>query len=136
MTDFLLDTNVVSETARPRPAERVLRWIAARNRLMVSSVTWFEIRRGIAQAQARRRRALEIWLESWTASGLEVLALDREAAGEAARIELEARRQRRKVEFRDLFILATAAACGLAVATRNVSDFEGLGVLVVDPFSP
>ena len=136
MSDCLLDTNVISETARQRPALRVMTWLAARSRLLVSSVSWFEIRRGIdVLPRSRRRQALEDWLQRWETSGLEVLAFDREAATEAARLEVESRRRGRSIEFRDLFVLGTARASGLVVATRNVSDFDGLGVEIFDPFT-
>lgn len=136
MSDYLLDTNVVSETARPSPAARVVTWLSKRERLLVSSVSWFEIRRGIdALPSSKRRRALEAWLGTWVASGVEVLPFDREAADQAARIELEARSTGRTIDFRDLFVVATAAASGLTMATRNTTDFAALGVAVVDPFT-
>jgi predicted nucleic acid-binding protein len=136
MIEFVLDTNVLSETARPRPAPRVLSWLEAQKRLLTSSVTWFELRRGIDMLpRSRRRQSLEDWLQRWASAGVEVLPFDREAASEAARIELQACRFGRGIEFRDLFVLATAAASGLGVATRNVADFDGLGVTVVDPFT-
>lgn len=137
MNLYLLDTNVVSETARPRPAAHVLSWLEARERLLVSSVTWFEIRRGIDSLllRSKRRSALESWFAGWVSSGVEVLPFDEDAATEAARIEIAARNAGRSVDFRDLFVLATAAVNGLAVATRNVAHFDGFGVAVIDPFT-
>jgi predicted nucleic acid-binding protein len=136
MSDYLIDTNVISESARPKPVARVDRWLKERERLYVSSVTWFELRRGVESLpRSRRREALEAWLAAWITSGLEVLPFDQDAAAEAARIEVAARSRGRGIEIRDLFVLATAAASGLGVATRNVSHFSGFGPAVLDPFT-
>jgi predicted nucleic acid-binding protein len=137
MTEYLLDTNVVSETARQRPARRVLSWLSRRKRLAVSSVTWFELHRGIENLpKSRKRTFLEDWLDQWEKSGLEVVPFEKDAATEAARLEAEARAVGRSIDVRDLFVLATAAAFGLGVATRNASHFDGFGVVVLDPFIP
>lgn len=58
----------------------------------------------------------------------------RDAALASAEIEVEARRQGRSVEHRDLLILGTAKAHSLGIATRNVAHLHGLGIPIYDPF--
>jgi predicted nucleic acid-binding protein len=65
VTGWLLDTNILSELRRPKPAPNVLAFIAAQplERLYVSAVTFAEIRFGIeAVADASRRAGLNDWL--------------------------------------------------------------------------
>jgi len=63
------------------------------------------------------------------------LSCDDSAALVAAEIEAEARHKGRNIEVRDLCLLASARSRRLAIATRNVAHFRGLGVTVHDPFS-
>lgn len=132
---YLSDTNVVSETARPRPSPGVLEWIARQEPIRVAAVSLYELSRGVLHAPAgRRRRFLEEWLSALLAGNALVIAFDEPAALAAASIEREARRRGRPVGDRDVFILATAKSQGLGVATRNLADFRGHGVPLYDPF--
>jgi predicted nucleic acid-binding protein len=131
---FLLDTDVISETARPRPTPAVLGWISDLSEIWVSSVSIYELSRGIHRLPAgHRRRFLDAWFDALTGS-VRTVPFDERAALAAAELEAMARGQRRTVETRDLFILASAKANGLHVATRNVAHFAGHGVVVYDPF--
>ena len=135
MTGYLLDTNVISETARHRPNARVVDWIRRLPALLLPSVALYELAAGVKRLPAGRRRAfLDGWLADLLASELTVLALDRDAALACADIEVLAHHQRRVIEHRDLLILGTAKASALGVATRNISHFRGLSVPIYDPF--
>lgn len=136
MSRYLLDTNVLSETARPKPAAPVIRWLAELSTLNVASVGVYELASGIERLPLGKKRAfLEDWFAELLASPCEVLPFDRAAALSSAALEAEARRQGRAVEPRDLFILAIAKSQEMTVATRNVAHFRGFGVPVYDPFS-
>ena len=63
------------------------------------------------------------------------LPFDHSAALAAAEIESGARRQGRAIETRDLFIVASAKAGGMRIASRNTRHFAGHGVVVHDPFA-
>lgn len=66
MTDYLLDTNVVSELVRPNPNANVVAWVRAEDetRFYLSVLSFGEIRRGIEQLpQSPRRERLRLWLE-------------------------------------------------------------------------
>jgi predicted nucleic acid-binding protein len=136
MSAFLLDTNVLSETARRTPDSRVVAWIRTLPSLQFPSVVLYELASGVARLPAgKRRRFLDGWLAELLASDCTILSLDRDAALASAAVEATARLQRRKVEHRDLLILGTAKARGVGVATRNAGHFRGLGVPVYDPFA-
>lgn len=136
MIRYLLDTNVISETARPEPDARVTDWLGQLSSLMLPSVVVYEIASGIHRlAPGRKREFLEEWFSELLASDCDILSFDRDSALTCAVLEAEARHRGRPVEQRDLLILATAKARGLGVATRNVTHFRGLGVPVYDPFS-
>lgn len=132
---YLVDTNVLSETARPRPSPLVLAWLGEQAPIRLAAVTLYELARGVQHvAPGRRRRFLEEWLGALLAGNSVVFPFDEKAALVAASIEREARRRGRPVADRDLFILATAASHGLGLASRNLADFRGHGVSLYDPF--
>ena len=135
MTSYLLDTNVISETARPKPHDAVIQWLSELPTITLSAVGIYEIGSGIQRLPAGKKRAfLEEWFAELLASDCVVLPLDRDAALRCAVLESEARRQKRAVEHRDLMILGIAKSRDLGVATRNVAHFRGFGVPVYDPF--
>ena len=132
---YLLDTNVVSELRRPRPNPSVVRWItdAPADRLFLSAVTVGEIQAGIEiirRQDADKASELEAWLDGVVMTSYGVLSMDATIFREWARIMH--RRSRTLVE--DAMIAATAMIHGLTVVTRNVRDFRGFGVELLDPF--
>jgi predicted nucleic acid-binding protein len=134
VTRFLLDTNVISETTRPKPASQVTRWIRQLETIALPAITVYEVAVGIGRVPSGKKRA---FLEDWFAELLadcEVLPFDRDAALSCAHLEAQARHRRRTIPERDLMILAIARSRNLAVATRNVPHFHGFGVPVYDPF--
>jgi predicted nucleic acid-binding protein len=131
----LVDTNVLSELARPRPVTNVVRWFANQEQIAISVITVEELAYGVARAPVARRRKLVPWLESMLES-VELL-LDVTPAVARAAGDLRASRDRagRPVAQADMLIAATALVHGLTLATHDVRDFDHCGVVVVDPFS-
>jgi toxin FitB len=135
---FLLDTNVVSEALRPRPDARVLAWLRENDaRAWLSVVTIGEIEAGIRGASdPRRAQGLRAWLEEILIPQFthRLLPVDLAVARRWGERTAAARASGTPVGAVDALIAATAAQHGLAVATRNVRDFEHLAVEVVDPW--
>ncbi len=131
---YLLDTNVVSELRRPCPHGAVLDWIAAvpAERLFLPAVTVGEIQAGIEitrEQDEAKAEELEVWLDQVLAS-YAVLPLDARAFREWARIM----HRRSDTMAEDAMIAAIARVHRLTVVTRNVGDFERLGVELQNPF--
>lgn len=132
---FLLDSNVVSELRRQRPHGGVLAWLQSLDdaQLHLSAVTLGEIQASIELTRgqdASKAQEIEGWLEL-VAGSYNVLPMD------AATFRAWARLMHRKSDtlYEDAMIAATAQVHGLTVATRNVSDFNALGLEVFNPFA-
>ncbi len=131
---YLLDTNVVSELRRPHPHGAVLDWIAhvPLEQIFISAVTVGEIQAGIEITRERdkaKAEELESWLDTVLVS-YGVLPMDAAAFRECARLMYK----RSDAISDDAMIAATAIVHRLTVVTRNVRDFERLGVEFENPF--
>lgn len=136
---ILLDTNVLSELMRPVPAGNVVRWIASQpvTGLYTTSVTQAEIFHGIMLLPAgRRRKAFEAAAEAMFDQDFHgrILPFGSDAARTYARIAAERRRSGRPISHFDAQIAAIARSAGADIATRNVADYEGCGVKVINPW--
>ena len=136
---IILDTNVLSELMRASPAENVVRWIAAQpeSGFYITSITQAEILHGILLLPSgKRRAAIQTATESMFASEFDgrILAFDSAAARPYAGIAVERRRAGRPISQFDAQIAAIAHSARATIATRNVDDFEGCGVKVVNPW--
>ena len=132
---YLLDTNVVSELRRPRPDRAVVDWIqdVPSDDLYLSAVTIGEIQAGIEltrQQDAAKAEEIEAWLERVLAT-YDILALD------AVSFRVWARLMQRRSDtlMQDAMIAACATVNRLVVVTRNVRDFDQLGVRTLNPFT-
>ena len=136
---LLLDTNVLSEVTRPRPDARVLQWLDEldEDRSFISVVSIAEIRRGVAlMDKGRKRDALNEWLTSDLPQRFDqrVIAVEQDVALAWGDLMGDAKRNGRNLSSMDGLIAATAIAHDLALATRNIRDFEGLGIRLIDPW--
>lgn len=139
MSRVILDTNLVSETARPQPSEPVAAWFAAQTKehLFLTATVLGELAFGAAKLpEGRRRRALEAWLQELLQDQFaeRVLPYDAGAALIYGALVADARSRGREPKLNDAQIAAVAQLHGMAVATRNVADFEPLGVTVINPW--
>lgn len=136
MTKFLLDTNIVSNLSRPRPADRLHEWLGeqADRDLYIASITVAEIRRGILEKPAGRKRDL---LQDWFVgpAGVKALFFDRilpfdeAAAWEWARLMAEGKRKGRPRDGLDMIIAATTLSRDCVLVTDNERDFAGLDII-------
>jgi hypothetical protein len=131
---FLLDTNVVSELRRTLPHSAVLAWRRAVpiHQLAIPAIVIAEIQSGIEitrRQDAAKAQELEKWLDKLM-DYYAILSADGTIFREWARMlagksdDLSG----------DVMIAATARTYGLVVVTRNVKDFEDLGVEIFNPF--
>lgn len=136
---LLLDTNVLSEVTKPRPEVRVLEWLDGldEDRVFMSVVSIAEIRRGVALMETGRKRgALAEWLAQDLPQRFErrVIPVDAPVALAWGDLMGFAKRSGRGLSSMDGLIAATAIAHDLTLATRNIKDFEGFGIELVDPW--
>lgn len=135
--NWLIDTNVVSELRKPAPNPGVVAW--AERPLpfttYLSAATVFELERGVRRKERSdpvQGRRLRRWLDDLlgTEYADRTLPIDHDVAVIAAGLHVPDPRP----EY-DAWIAATALHHNLTVVTRNVEDFAGLGVRVLDPWS-
>ncbi len=137
---IVLDTNVLSELMKPQPAPAIRDWLRHLGdaTLATTAITVAEIAYGLhRRADGRRRAALEARFEEYVGQGsaLAVLPLDDIAAREAGRFRALRQAAGLGSQPSDMMIAGIVAAMGAGLATRNVRDFAGLPVEVVDPWS-
>jgi predicted nucleic acid-binding protein len=133
---YLLDTNVISELVRPKPAKIVLDWFESipSEALHISVLTLGEIRKGVEQMpDGVRREKLRLWLEHDLADwfGTRVLPVDTPIADRWGRLLAQVGRP---VPSIDSLLAATALHHELRLVTRNQKDFDYPGLQVVNPW--
>ena len=137
--NYLLDTNVVSEWVKPRPDTNVARWLAEadEDRICLSVVTFAEMRQGIEQMSAgRRRNALESWLQNELPARFagRILGVDLAVAQAWGTIMARSGKMGVNLSAMDAFFAATAAVHGLILVTRNAKRFEKMSISLLDPW--
>lgn len=136
---ILLDTNIVSAIMAPAPPPTVIDWLNRQEtvRLYLSTITIAEIGYGLwVMPDGKRRRSLEDRFEKFVAEGFEqrVLDFDKQAARLYAEVMGRRTAMGRPLAVLDGQIASIARANDLAIATRNVRDFEECGLELINPF--
>lgn len=139
MTGWLLDTNVLSELRRPKPARKVVAFVAAQplDLLYVSAVTLAEIRFGIEGiADVSKRAALNDWLAHKVRPMFEqrVLPVTEDVMFKWRLLVEEGRQAGHTFSQPDLIIAATALLHDLTVVSRDTGDYARAGVPVLNPW--
>ena len=137
---ILLDTNVISELMRAEPAQLVLDWFGHHDAgdLFISAVTEAELRTGVAiLPDGQRRDRLQLAIDAMIDQDFQgrILPFDSLAAKVYAEIAAQRRAVGRPIAEADCQIAAIARATDAPIATRNVKDFDGCGVRVINPWN-
>jgi predicted nucleic acid-binding protein len=134
---FLLDTNVISELrhGKPQQSAAVRAWAEEQpvQQLYLSSITVLELEMGVLRMEREDRTRGEI-LRAWVEAVFQqfegqVLPFAAETARRCALMHVPDAKS-----MRDSMIAATALQHGLALVTRNVADFDGISVKLINPW--
>lgn len=136
---IVLDTNVLSELARPTPSQAVIEWVDARDSsdLVITALTAAEVRAGVALLpEGRRKRDVGVRMESLlteTFAGY-VLAFDIDSSAHYADILAARRRAGRPISAFDAQIAAVCHQHAAALATGSTADFTETGIQLINPW--
>jgi hypothetical protein len=136
---IVLDTNVLSETLRPRPADSVRRWMLKQPaaNLFTTSICEAEILYGLALIPVgRRRTALQREIAAIFGEAFlgRILPFDSLAARAFALIAATRRTLGRPIGDLDAQIAAVTSSHDAILATRNITDFADCGIRLVNPW--
>ena len=137
---IIVDTNVVSESLRPSPDQRIVRWLNAQEPrdLWTTTITQAEILVGIEALPPGKRRTNLAAVADRILTGLffgRILPFIEEAAHLYAKIVVGRKKIGRPISVPDAMIAAIARSIHAAVATRDVKDFEHCGIAIVNPWT-
>jgi predicted nucleic acid-binding protein len=130
---FLVDTNVLSELAKPTPNAGVASWAHGVTRIALSAVTVDEVYFGLSWKPHPR---VEQWFEGFLRRHCTVLPVTEEIARQSGLLRGGLRARGTPRTQADMLIAATAQVHALTLVTRNERDFENCGITVLNPFSP
>jgi tRNA(fMet)-specific endonuclease VapC len=136
---YLLDTCVISELVTKQPNRNVVEWIDSvdPNEVFLSVITIGEITKGIEKLQSSiRKQELNDWLESELLVRFQenLIELDVSILIQWGKLNARLETTGKKMPAIDSLIAASALELGLLLITRNVSDFEGAGIEVLNPW--
>lgn len=136
---IVLDTNLLSELMRPQPDANVVAWLDrhADDELLMTAVTWAELLFGVVRMPVGRRATdfqdtlVKMFVQSFVDR---VAPFDEFAAPHYAEFVTLRQRAGRPIGAADAQIAAICRSIGAQLATRNTQDFEGLGLVLVNPW--
>ncbi len=135
---YLFDTCMLSEINHPKGSPSVKQYAAglSRDDVFISAVSMGEIAKGLAAMdEGARKRKISQWMgEILEYNSSQVLGVNVDAAIVWGELSAKLQRQGQHLHMADGLIAATAISYGLHVVTRNVSDFEPTGALVINPW--
>jgi predicted nucleic acid-binding protein len=136
MKGFLLDTNVISELVKPVPDKNVVEFLSTMDSAWLSIISLHELTYGLellpkgkrfAELDEKLRQLLSEYSD-W------IIPVNQSEANQAALFRVQAKNQGRGIHLADALIAGTAKVHDLSVVTRNVDDFLGIDVEVVNPW--
>ncbi len=136
MTAYVIDTNIVSELTRRSPAQAVVEFLNNTPDLFISTIVFHELEFGIqCMADLARRGKLQAFsLALRQQFHGRIVDVDIQVAETGGRLRASEKSQGRVLSELDALIAATAMVKGASLVTRNIKDFEKLGVPLLDPW--
>lgn len=136
---IVLDTNIVSELMRKAPNPKVIDWIRCHeiSDLAITVIALAEISRGIARLpKGKRREQLVEKFQDFIKYGFgrRILPFDEASARIYGALCFQREKMGRGVDPIDVIIMSIVKMHGAVLATRNVKDFEGWGIEIVNPW--
>lgn len=135
--NYLLDTNIISETVKPAPYQPLLKWLEAieNDKLYISVITIGEIRKGISGIQSLQRRERILHLLDFELPEYfedRILNIDIRIADQWG--QLQSKNKGYALPAVDGFIAATAQVHNLILVTRNTKDFIHTSIKIINPW--
>lgn len=136
MRQCLLDTNILSELAKPVPDPQVTHFVSGLGTAWLSIITLHEVEYGIQLLpHGKRRTQLKSMIERLLRTYADhVLPVDQAVVHQAANLKARMQQVGKVMHLADALIAGTAIAHDLTLVTRNTKDFAGLAVDLHDPF--
>lgn len=136
---IVLDTNILSEVMRAEPDEKVLEWLDAQvsEELVITSITVAEILYGLARLpKGKRKSRMQLLAEDMFNEDFAdaILPFDATAARFYATLVSGSEAAGRAISMADAQIAAICSSHKARLATRNLKDFEHLGLNLINPF--
>ena len=129
----LIDTNIVSELMRRQPHVAVANWAASQAGFLISVITLEELLFGLTRKALRMKLQ---WLDDFLTSQCELLPVTPMIARSAGILRGRLSTQGITRHSSDILIGATALLHRTSLATRNTADFDGCGIVIINPFVP
>ena len=133
---FLLDTNVISELVKPAPNKNVVKFLSTMDSAWLSIISLHELTYGLRLLpEGKRLVELDEKLQQLLSEYSDwIIPVNQAEANQAALFRVQAKNQGRVIHLADALIAGTAKVHDLSVVTRNVDDFLGIDVGVVNPW--
>ena len=136
---IILDTNVISELTRPVPDPGVITWLdsLSAEETAITAITAAELRYGVRRIpDGRRKTGLSEAVNALLTTDFRdrVEPFDVLAADQYADVVTAREHAGQPISTSDAQIAAICRVLNATLATRNTSDFTGIGVNLIDPW--
>jgi len=136
MKKYLLDTNIISELAKPSPHQTVVDFVIGLDKAWLSIITLHELNYGLnllpkGKQRSQLEESIALFIDHYATF---IIPIDHKESQAAAHLRAKARKAGKPCHLADSLIAGTAKAHDLTVATRNEKDFMHFGIAVKNPW--